>query len=453
MNYKSIKEELETASPGWDNPSFLLKDPACLPDDDIIYLSILEAQHAVLQGRTSTARYSDPSTAREFALIALKRASVEGGGDLRNWYDVVALGNLEKLMKTQKTMVNVLNLVYNLKQLDFGELQLQVAQQLKHDAWSSLSSDEVEFEEISPLLPMTSQQMLANTMGYCYLTRLLAGYYQTLHKCNQQLVACIGESDVSEAWITVLWRIRNDFLQKTVFKDYAESLADNYNEHQVGDLSADSYSRALLDFIDAGLHTRTKSYLEEPLLPSNFGFENQPECLFDPTPIPDTYPQQSTHWFNQKFQCFTWHWLATNANTDLWNKEKFDNAYKYSSVLAAIKGYKHVMKILNRMESFDVMTKFDERMATEEYLGRDAASMILIKYGASRYAISDDYKLPYYVPKEARLTRGQIKNYGRRSLAVKDFVCAARPNFLPNPRPRGHPPKLELKGIPSKYFT
>jgi hypothetical protein len=50
-------------------------------------------------------------------------------------------------------------------------------------------------------------------------------------------------------------------------------------------------------------------------------------------------------------------------------------------------------------------SEFDEKMAVEEYLGREAASMIHIEYHTSMHAYSDDYNPPYYVPKDARLTK------------------------------------------------
>ena len=453
MKYKDIKALLDTTTPGWNEPSFLLKDPACIPGNDLLFLCILESLHGLLQGRIEIPRLSEVSTAKEVAVIALKRASVEGGRDLCNWYDIVALGNLKRLMNTQETMVAVLRLFYNLKQLDFGELEHQMGLQTKHDTWRLLSNDEIVLEEISPLLPIQSQKMVANTMGITYLNRLLSGYYQTLYRCKQKLVAYTADCDVSEAWTTILWNARRDFLQKTVFKDYVVSLAECYDEHHVGDLSnRSSYSNALLDFLNAGMHTRTESYLVVPPLPSSFGFEFCTSHL-DALPIPETYPQQSTQWFNQMYQCFTWHWSATNAKKELWSKERFDKAYKCISMLEAINGYKNVMSILERMESFSSMTEFDEKMAVEEYLGREAASMIHIEYHTSMHAYSADYNPPYYVPKDARLTKGQLKSYGRRSLAVKTFVMAARPNFLPNQPPKGKAPRLKLKGLPSKYFT
>ena len=455
MEYKDIKAELDKRLPEWNEPSFLFKDPACVPCDDMLLLCILESQHGLLQGRIEEVpKLFELSTAKEVAVTAVKRATVEGGRDLCNKFDIVAFGNLRKLMSKQTTMVAVLNLYYNLKQLDLQDLELEITKQVMHDAWCSLSNDEIVLEKISPLLPMKSQQIITNKMGLCYLYRLLAGYYQTLRKCKHELLSCIGDRYVIEPWTTILWRTRNDFLAKTIFKDYVVSLAKHYGEHQVGDLSRNSYTIALTDFIEAGLHTRKASYLEVPQLPSFFGFEYHHGTSFlDALPIPEKYPQQSSHWSSQKFQCFTWHWSATNTSIELWSKEKFDSAYECSSVIEPIEGYKNVMKILQRMESFEIMNEFDERMAIDEYLGREAASMIYIEYFLSMHGpFSDDYKLPYYVPRKARLTKDQVKKYGRRSLAVKEFVKRARPNFLEGRKMKGRVPEMRYKGLPSKYF-
>ena len=171
MKYKDIKALLDTTTPGWNEPSFLLKDPACIPGNDLLFLCILESLHGLLQGRIEIPRLSEVSTAKEVAVIALKRASVEGGRDLCNWYDIVALGNLKRLMNTQETMVAVLRLFYNLKQLDFGELEHQIGLQTKHDTWRLLSNDEIVLEEISPLLPIQSQkEWLQTQWGLLTLT-------------------------------------------------------------------------------------------------------------------------------------------------------------------------------------------------------------------------------------------------------------------------------------------
>lgn len=454
MEYKDIKAELEEVSPGWNEPSFLFKDPACLPRDDLLFLCMVESQHALLQGRIDIARLSEPSSAKEIALTAIKRASVEGGRDLCNRFDIVALGNLKKLISKRTTMVAVLNFFYNLKQIDLEKLELEMAKQLMHDAWSSLSKDEVLLEKINPLLPSKSQQMLTSKMGACYLSRLLCGYYQTLYKCKKELLACIGDRHVIESWTTILWSTRSDILGKTIFKDYVVCLADLYDKHQFADLFRKAYIIALSDFLDANLHTRNGSYLEVPLLPTSCELENQLcTSLLDTIPTAEAYMQQSKHCLNQKFQCFTWHWSTTNTNIDLWSKQKFDAAYECGSMFQAIEGYKNVMNILERMECFDIMPKFNENMAIEEYLGREAASLIYIEHFLSMHGpFSDDYKLPYYVPRGARLTKDQIKKHGPKSLAVKAFVRQARPNFFPSRKPKGRIPELRFKGLPSKYF-